>query len=197
MRIFAFTDVHGNIDALKKIKGKLEADPVDYVLCCGDITNFGKSQKSIISLIASFPSHTLMVHGNHEIPESMMEDCSSYDNITFLHSSAYRDGHFIFFGYGGDSFSVEDKNFRRISRLFSNDIKPGDKVVMVLHGPPYKALDETLSGNSGNKDYRNFIDKISPIKAFCGHIHESSGRKTIVGDTLVVNPGMDGMFFDL
>ncbi len=197
MRIFAFTDTHGDETVLDRIKEKLETESVDYVLCCGDITNFGHSQEKMISKIASFPSHTLMIHGNHETPESMMKHCSHYENITFLHSSSFRDGDIIFFGYGGDGFSLKDKRFREISKRFHEDVRPGDRPILLFHGPPYKLLDETFSGNSGNKDYREFIDRLSPLKVLCGHIHESAGKKKMVGDTLVANPGPEGMFFDV
>ncbi len=197
MKIFAFTDTHGDMAVLDEIKEKITVEPVDHVLCCGDITNFGASQERIVKKIASFPAHVMMIHGNHETAEGLMRDCEKYENITFLHSSAFRDGKFLFFGYGGDGFSVKDKTFRQVSERFMKDINKEDIAVMMFHGPPYGALDETISGNSGNKDYRKAIEKIMPVKVFCGHIHESGGRKSILGNTLVINPGPKGMFLDV
>ena len=197
MKIFAFTDTHGNTKYIDKIIEKIEKNPVDYVLCCGDITNFGRKQKEIVTKISKIPSKILLIHGNHEIPDGLSKDCEKFDNITFLHCSAFRDGSTIFFGYGGDGFSSQDATFRKISQQFSKDIKTGDKVVLFFHGPPYKTVDRTFSGNSGNKDYRNFIEKTMPEYVLCGHIHEEFGKQVHIGKTKVINPGPEGMFFEI
>lgn len=197
MRLLAFTDLHGNMRILEQLKQKITERSVDYVLCCGDITNFGMQQKKIVKEISEFSAPVIMIHGNHENPDKLEKECNRYENIIFLHSSAYRVEDIIFFGYGGDGFSFNDSSFRDVSEKFSRDVKPGDKVVVLFHGPPHGVLDETTVGNSGNKDYKRFIEEMSPVNVVCGHIHESAGKKKKVGNTLVMNPGPSGMIFDI
>ncbi len=197
MRLLAFTDTHGDTSVFESMKRKIEGQDVDMALCCGDMTNFGRNQKEMVDAIASLRLPTLLIHGNHETPESLEKDCQRHEHLIFLHSSAYRVDNHIILGYGGDGFSLHDKSFKNVSKKFKKDIKKDDKIIVMFHGPPNGVLDVNFTSNTGNKDYRDFIDEVKPDLVLCGHIHESSGMRKILGKTKVVNPGPVGMILEV
>lgn len=87
----------------------------------------------------------------------------------------------------------ETDRARKILRNF------GSVDVLVHHQPPYRVLD-TVGGHApqhwqgkhaGSKTILEYIKKHQPKYAFCGHIHEGEGMKT-VGKTEVYNLGVCG-----
>ena len=69
---------------------------------------------------------------------------------------------------------------------------PNDTDIILVHGPPYMALDKVLRPYEGEDPHvgcphlRERILEIKPKLVVCGHIHEGYGR-TYINDTLVVN----------
>ncbi len=73
--------------------------------------------------------------------------------------------------------------------------------ILLSHNPPYGILDK-VGGNApkqwkgkhaGSKVILDYIKKFHPKYVFCGHIHESKGKKNI-GKTKVFNLGCCGDF---
>lgn len=72
--------------------------------------------------------------------------------------------------------------------------------ILLTHVPPYGVLDRVDSASipppwigrhAGTKTVLNYIQKLQPRYAFCGHIHESAGFEKL-GRTEVYNLGMGG-----
>jgi Icc-related predicted phosphoesterase len=49
----------------------------------------------------------------------------------------------------------------------------------------------------GSQALADAIERIRPPLAVCGHIHESWGARSRIGETEVANLGPDGAFFEL
>ena len=64
MRYAILGDIHGNLDAFLAVKQELEADPVDRVLCVGDIVGYGSQPRECIQLARELFSAS--VAGNHD-----------------------------------------------------------------------------------------------------------------------------------
>jgi len=81
-------------------------------------------------------------------------------------------------------------------------LKRFDKIdILLCHQPPYGILD-SVSGkfgapkmwwgkHAGSKVILNYIKKKQPKYVFCGHMHETKGKKKI-GKTEVYNVGFNG-----
>ncbi len=198
MKLLVFADSHGWFETLDAIKRLALAEDVDLLLCVGDVTTFGKNQRTILQKINEIGKPVLMIHGNHEQEELLAHDCDDFDNITFLHKGAFRKGKYIFFGFGGGGFSEHEPAFERLSKHFKKEIRNDDIVVLMTHAPPLNTKLDDLNGKRvGVKDFRKFIEDAGVSLAVSGHIHEKFGVEDKIGNCIVVNPGPNGRVYEL
>lgn len=65
MRIAIFTDIHGNIEALKSILEDVKKENIDEIVCLGDTIGIGPKPRECLKLVIS--SDVQYVLGNHEL----------------------------------------------------------------------------------------------------------------------------------
>ena len=135
MKILAFADTHGNLKAIKRLleKGK----NVDLLVCAGDISNFGRNLRKLVAEFKKLNKTMLIIHGNHESMEQMMELSKEFPWLLFIHKGAYQFGNYFFLGYGGDGFSRQDPEYEKLARKFKKTLKKDSKLIIITHGPPY------------------------------------------------------------
>ncbi len=202
MKIYAFTDPHGNTKALAAVKEAVRKEKPDLVVCTGDLTVFERDMKAVLSRINLFHVPALMLHGNHENERRMRKACSQFPNIRFLHEEAYEQGGWTFLAYGGEGFKDEDERLETLPLRKEFAALDWSKVVFLSHAPPYKtAVDDVGEGGEewhvGSKTLARLVKKRQPALVLCGHIHEAFHKEDRIGKTLVVNPGPNGKLFDL
>ncbi len=64
MKIAVFSDVHGNLDALKAVLADIESQKVDEVICLGDTVGYGANSAECLDLVLE--KSDLVLGGNHE-----------------------------------------------------------------------------------------------------------------------------------
>ena len=197
MKFLTFVDLHEDQKILKElVEGASEPD-IDFVICAGDFSTFGRGMRNVFEQFNTLGKKIYFIPGNHEEHGGLMERTADYDNCFNLHQRAIKIGEYVFLGYGGGGFAMEDAEFRKIAREWYGKFKD-QKIVLVTHGPPFGTkLDLLGSRQVGNKDYRKFIERIKPRLVVCGHLHETAGRVDRIGKTKLVNPGWDGMIIEL
>jgi Icc-related predicted phosphoesterase len=189
MRILAFTDIHGSIAALKDVIRK--SKEADLLICCGDLTIFSHNLHMILLELNRIDKPVFLVHGNHESSEEMRKKCEQFKNLRFIHKHSFIHEGIFFIGYGGGGFSIHDEQFEKFAHKLKWDKET--KTVLVTHGPPYGTRQDALMrGHCGSKSYRHFITERKINLVICGHIHENSNTKTVLGKTLIINPGPKG-----
>ena len=196
MKILAFADNHGSIEAIKKVEASAKKEKVKYILCGGDVTIFGDGYRKIMKLLDDIGITVLYVHGNHEEEEESRRICAEMDNIVFLHKKVIEDGDYVFVGFGGGGFARRDIEFEQWGlRLPKYE---GKKIVFMTHAPPSDTkLDQIWGEPAGNESFRRFIEEYKPALAISGHLHENIGQKDKIGDTPCINPGPYGKVFDI
>ncbi len=196
MRILAFVDMHGSAHAMVELKKK--AKSADLIICAGDYTQFEHNNEQIMKVIAELKKPVVIIHGNHEEASIVKASAAKYKNIAFIHAGFLRIKPYLFIGWGGGGFSDRDEGFEAFAKKIKKEINKDDKVILVTHAPPYNtAADDLPQHHCGNKSIRNFIDEVKPVLAVSGHIHETAGRFSKVGPTMVVNPGPKGMYLQV
>lgn len=189
MNICAITDIHGKKSSLKKLFDSIDIREFDLLLCCGDITSFGgeKEAKEVLELIPNIQFYTIF--GNCD--KSEVKDHIESLGIS-LHEKEVKVADYAIGGFGGSNKSPfgtpseyeEDQIMAGLSKLsFKN-------MVLVTHVPPYGTkLDRVGNSKSiGSTSVRSIIEKMQPLVAVSGHVHESRAIDSI-GNTQLLNPG--------
>jgi len=197
MKFLAFVDLHENAKYLKELVSRAKEDDIEFVVCAGDLSNFGRGLTRALKEFNALGKKLYLIPGNHEDNLDLDRVVKEYPNCFNFHKKTFRLGGYLFLGYGGDGFAAQDPEFRKIAREWYGRHK-GEKIVLVTHGPPFStAIDILPGGHSGNKDYRSFIERVEPKLVICGHLHETAGTVDKIGKTKVINPGWEGMVIEL
>jgi len=200
MKFLTFVDLHEDEDSLKKLLKRAKKEDIDFVICAGDISNFGKGLKQALIEFDKLGKQFYIIPGNHEEKEGLLNAAvSDLKNCVNFHKQAFEIKDYVFLGYGGGGFAQEDKEFRKIARNWYGNYN-GKKIVLVTHGPPYLTKIDDLTGKGrhvGNLDYRKFIQRIKPKLIICGHLHETANIVDKIETVNIVNPGWNGMVIEL
>lgn len=198
MKILAFTDLHGSSSAFKKLKTK--AKKADIILNCGDFTIFEMEMDKILRRLNDLGKPMLIIQGNHEDGAALKRLCKKHNNLIYIDESYYIFGDLIVVAAEGNGFSITDKRFRKAALKIKRALKkyPDKHIILMTHAPPYGTRhDLIIDEHCGNKDIRKLIEDISPIYAFCGHLHENNYTKDKIGKTTTINPGPQGRLFEI
>jgi uncharacterized protein len=197
MKFLTFVDLHDNKKVLKELVARAMKKDIDFVLCGGDISNFGRGLKAVLKEFNALGKPFYVIPGNHENEEMFREVLPAFNNCIDVHKKAVEIDDFILLGYGEGGFAMEDPKFRELARKWYGKFKDS-KIIFMTHGPPYgTTLDYLHEYHVGNKDYRKFIERIQPKIAIAGHLHETAGAKDKIGKTPLIHPGWDGMVVEL
>jgi Icc-related predicted phosphoesterase len=198
MKLLAFSDLHCDLDQAARLVER-SAD-ADVVIGAGDFASVHEGLEETIAALSAIEKPTFLVPGNNETEEALRAACESWRAATVLHGdSATIDGT-SFFGLGaGIPVTPWDWSFDLDEDAAARLLAPcPDGVVLVVHSPPRGHCDVSGSGQHlGSTAILEAIESKQPALAVCGHIHESWGAESTVGETPVVNLGPDGREFEL
>jgi len=196
MKILAFVDLHGDKDALDKIKEK--SKQVDLVLCAGDLTFFEQDLDYFLEELNKLGKKVLIIPGNHESEENLVELTKDLENVYQIHRGMFVKDDYLILGYGGGGFSITDKGFYKVGESFKKNIKENTKVIFMIHGPPYGTQLDIMNGEHvGNRTTRAFINDTKPAIVIFGHLHEYGGKEDSIGETKLINPGPEGKIIEI
>lgn len=194
MRILAFVDLHANEMVLAELTKR--AKEADLVLCAGDMSIFGMQLYDMLEAMNKWGKPVFLIHGNHEDP-SLLEDVNEhYENLHFVHGIEKEFDGISVLGWGGGGFSERDPQLA----AFAKKLKPKRTRILMFHGPPKGTAADYRPDwevHVGCLTRRDVVERLEPVVAICGHIHESFGAQSMIGRTLVLNPGPLGKFISI
>ncbi len=196
MKILAFTDVHSSLTAIKKIELLVKKEKPDFLVNLGDFTVFEQNIENVCKKLVKLHPHQLVVHGNHEEDVTAALMCKRH-GWTFCHKKCVQIDDVLFVGYGGGGFADREPEFERCVKNVAKTIHSAKKVVLLTHQPAYgTAVDNKYGDHVGNESFTKFIKTNKNVTlALSGHIHETSGKSSKIGKTLLCNPGPYGRVF--
>ena len=167
----------------------------------GDFGNSRRHVADCLPTLLSTGQPAVFVPGNSESFEELTEACRDFPNARVLHGTQCVIDGVTFFGLGGGipvtpfgSWSYDFTEEQGASLL--KGCPPA--AVLVTHSPPKGAVDVASNGRSlGSNAIRAAIERTRPRLVVCGHIHASTGQTAHVGSSPVINPGPQGMFYNL
>ncbi|MCD6458274.1 MAG: metallophosphoesterase family protein [Thermoproteales archaeon] len=170
IRILAFSDVHGRIDAVERLVKDVKQRKIhfDVIIVAGDIGNPQRSKAfmNILKKIAEFQKLVLYVKGNWDVNISYehINNVSDLDEIGPIEIN-----NFTIVGHG------------RKSKPYG-EVRDNKNIILVTHYPPYGILDKgrkleaplnTL--HSGLIEVNYLVDFYKPIIHIFGHSHSFGG----------------------
>ena len=195
MKLLLFSDLHADAGAASNLVALSKG--VDVVVGAGDFGNARRDVSVCINVLRHIPVPAVLVPGNNESYEQLVEACSGWPSAVVLHGTSQEICGLPFFGIGGGipitpfgdwSFDFSEMD---AGQLLANC---PTEAVLVSHSPPKGAVDVSSSGRSlGSTSVRNAIIRTRPRLVVCGHIHGSEGQTASIHGTPVVNAGPSGI----
>jgi Icc-related predicted phosphoesterase len=198
MKLLAFSDLHRDLAQAEELVAMSER--ADVVIAAGDFASVHEGLDETIGALSAIAKPTILVPGNNETADALREACQGWTLANVLHGDFAAIDGVEFFGLGGGipttpwdwSFDLDEE--QAAGRLASCP----DGAVLVVHSPPQGHCDVAGNGQHlGSYAIADAIERTRPKLAVCGHIHESWGVRSEIGDSEVVNLGPAGVFFDV
>jgi hypothetical protein len=203
MKILAASDIHGDIKAVEKLARKAKKEDAELVILAGDLSIFGNGLEGLLKPFSDVNKKVAIIPGNHDSEADIFMLKKRYPDILYdLHNYAFKVGDVGFFGCGlaniGPNELSEAQIKKRIESSFKY-VKDAKKRIMVVHVPPYKTKLDKIGKNisAGSTAVRESIEKFSPEKCICGHIHETFGLEDKLNNTSIINAGPDGKVIEI
>ena len=200
MRILAFGDIHGDTSLAKRLAERADAEKVDLVVLCGDMTMAEESTANLIGPFVEKEKKVLLIPGNHETLATADFLAEMY-NVTNLHGYAIKYKDVALFGCGGANigqFKLEEDEIYDVLRKGFDRIKDAKKKIMVTHVHPTDShMEKFTDFFPGSSGVRKAIEFLRPDILLCSHVHEAEGIEEMVDGTRVINVGKSGKIIDL
>lgn len=200
MRIFAASDIHGDINLARSLAEKAKKAKVDMVLLCGDLTLNEVSTDGIIGPFKEKGLKIGIIPGNHESNATSNFLIERYKLVNLHGYSYYMDGVGMF-GCGSANiglFQLSEEEIFNFLEKGHNYIEDKQKKIMVTHVHPADSLIEKFTRFfPGSMAVREAIERFQPDLALCGHVHEAEGIEEKIGKTKLINVGRQGKIIEI
>jgi Icc-related predicted phosphoesterase len=197
VKLLAFSDLHRNLNQAAKLV-EMSAD-ADVVIGAGDFASVHEGLGETIAALSAIETPTVLVPGNNETDEALREAAAGWSAATVLHGEGTAIDGTEFYGLGAGipvtpwdwSFDLDDE--AATAKLAACP----EETILVLHSPPQGHCDAAGDGGHfGSPALLAAIEEKRPRLAVCGHIHESWGCESQIGDTPVRNLGPTGTWLE-
>jgi Icc-related predicted phosphoesterase len=198
VKILAFSDLHVDLEQADRLAER--AGEADVVVGAGDFASVHEGLDEAIGRLSAIETPTVVVPGNNETADALREACAGWGAATVLHGESTEIDGVPFFGLGaGVPVTPWDWSFDLDEEAAAERLEGcPDDAVLVVHSPPRGHCDLSGAGDHlGSSAILEAIEAHSPRLAVCGHIHESWGAESRVGETQVINLGPEGRLIEV
>ncbi len=201
MKVLAFSDVHRDLDACASLVER--SSEADLVVGAGDFASIHEGLEETLGALAGIEAALVMVPGNNETEDELTSAVADakLPAMVVHGASVARDDEMHAFGLGaGIPTTPWDWSFDLSEEEAAERLKdcPEGLDLLILHSPPYGHCDVSGQGDHlGSRAILEAIERTQPKVAVCGHIHESWGAESTIGETQVFNLGPAGRMIEL
>ena len=197
MRILAFSDLHRDLDAARAVVERSAG--ADVVVGAGDLAVVHEGLEETVAALSAIEIPTVLVPGNNETDEALRGACEGWEASVVLHGTGTEIDGVPFYGLGAGvpvtpwewSFDLDEQAAGRMLAGCP------EGAVLISHSPPKGHADRSSDGTSlGSTAVLEAIESRQPRLVLCGHIHESWGERSTLGESLIVNLGPGGAELD-
>jgi Icc-related predicted phosphoesterase len=198
VKLLAFSDLHRDLGQAARLV-EMSAG-ADAVIGAGDFASVHEGLEETIDALATITTPTILVPGNNETEDALREAASEWSAATVLHGSGTTIEGVEFYGLGaGIPVTPWDWSFDLDDDIAAKKLSAcPEGAVLVLHSPPQGHCDSNGSGGHfGSPALLAAIEAKRPSLAVCGHIHESWGCQSQIGETPLRNLGPTGIWLEV
>ncbi len=198
MKVLAFSDIHRDLDACADLVER--SSDADLVVGAGDFASVHEGLEEAIDALSAIEAPTVLVPGNNETEEALREASGGWAAARVLHGQPAKVAGVEVYGLGaGIPVTPWDWSFDLDEDEAAERLRAArDGGLMVLHSPPRGHCDTSGQGDHlGSRAILEAIEEKQPRVAVCGHIHESWGAESAIGETRVFNLGPSGRMIEL
>jgi uncharacterized protein len=199
MRLLLCSDLHADVAAARHLVER--ARMADVIVGAGDFGNVRRDLRVLLDVLRSIGKPAILVAGNNESTEELIEACRDWPSAQVLQGSAVTIAGVQYFGLGGGipvtPFGAWSYDFteEQATQLLAGCPRG---CVLVSHSPPKGVVDISSGGQSlGSVAVRDAVLRLQPRLVVCGHIHASAGQHAVLGRSPVVNAGPGGVEWEL
>ena len=179
MKTAVIADIHGNLVALDTVLDELRAEPVDRIVCLGDVVADGPQPRGVVARLQSLGCP--VVRGNMDDwflnpgpPEAVDEDPQQVGDIEHWGVSCLS--------------SAEMDYLRSFQKTVS--VPLADKAeLLCVHGSP-RSNTEDISATTSEGDLDRILAGLQPALLASGHTHAAMVRRH--RESILINPGSVG-----
>ena len=128
MKILAFTDTHGSVAAIRRVKKAAKKEKPDLILFGGDLTIFGQDLDRLMKELDKIGKEVLVIHGNHETATELRNACKKTKNVKFFNTKTRRINNYLIIGFSVDGFALKDPHFERFIKRIKAKFRKNDKI---------------------------------------------------------------------
>lgn len=176
MRVLLCSDIHGNAQALTAVL----KEPVDYIVCAGDLVHFGPRPAACLDLVRGRAA--AVVRGNHDHGAGSGEDCRAYGPWRRLDESTRSATDTV--------LSMADRQYLRALPLTKTVILGGVRFT-VVHASPTDPLYRYLPPETPASVWKTELSLVATDVLVLGHTHLPLCHHE--EGVLIVNPGSVGL----
>lgn len=201
MRVLLFSDIHGDLRALKKIV----AQPADLYIDVGDLATFSRGLDKCGEVLKPLRQKLWVLPGNHESHAESKTLCEKFGFVDFhrqMRTLEGQHGNSAWAGLGYSNITPFNTPGEYSEEEIADSLaefKTSEPLYLVVHCPPLNTkLDECAPGkHAGSSAIRTWVEKAQPKYLFCGHIHETAGMHDLLGETQCINVGKQGYAIEI
>lgn len=199
MKLLLFSDLHCDAKAASDLAA--QATGADLLIGAGDFANMRRGLEICLPVLLATDKPFLLVPGNNESKDELLAACLEKTNARVLHGEGVSFQSVSFWGLGGGvpvtpfgawSYDFSEEQARELLRDCPHN------AILISHSPPQGVLDvSSRSQNLGSIAVREVIKQKTPRLVVCGHIHACAGQQRKIGQTIVINAGPKGIWWEL
>jgi uncharacterized protein len=198
VKLLAFSDLHRDLEQGAKLV-EMSTD-ADVVIGAGDFASIHEGLEETVAALAAIEAPTVLVPGNNETVDALRAAAAGWAAATVLHGEGATIDGVEFFGLGaGIPVTPWEWSFDLDDAAAAAMLAPcPEGAVLVLHSPPRGHCDSSADGTElGSPALLRGIEEKRPRLAVCGHIHESWGCQSRIGETPLRNLGPTGTWIEI
>jgi predicted phosphodiesterase len=181
MRTALISDVHGNAVAFEAVLADLERDPVDQIVCLGDMIQGGSQPAQVVRRLRELASPVVL--GN---ADAFLVDPDAGEEEKTERQLSVREWTVAQIGDDGVAFI---EAFRP-----TLDVPIGaERTLLAFHGSP-SSFDDIVLPHLEEDEFRRLLGPPAAHVLAGGHVHLQWLRR--YGDSTFVNPGSVGLAYD-